>query len=128
MILIKKLEHIHNFLLNIILRHTCSNEITSRGNPILRRSETPILELRILNIIISAEYMKFYLQDGYFKRLTITKIQKVFLTIPGIYKCEYSQKGRHRKALKFDLNLIRHWMNENLILNDNLKKLLWIKE
>ena len=121
----KELEHIHNFLLNIVLRHTCSNEVTSRGNPILRRSETPILELGILNTIISAEYMKFYLQDGYFKRLTITKIRKVFLTIPGIY--EYSQ-NRSRKSLKFDLNLIRHWMNENLILNDNLKRLLWIKE
>ena len=115
-----ELKHIYDFLVCLVLKNICYMDKTSKGNSILRRNPDNITKLFIKSSIVNEEYLKFYLNDFYHRRLKMSRIYDIIDKVPGI------KQVRKNKICMLYIEIVDtcKWIKSKLHLGDKTKELL----
>ena len=121
-----EISHIYNFLLVLLLKNISDQGISSAGNNIFRisnkTSNTKIIY--ILHKIVSDEYLNFYINDSYKKKLTINRINEEIKNIPGVFINYRILKHEYKRALKLETDKLIPWIKSNISLDSRTLNIL----
>jgi predicted GIY-YIG superfamily endonuclease len=113
-----EIKHVHRFVVMLLMKNISESGVSSSGNNVFRECNKThdTKTICILNKLILDEYLHFYVNDSYKKKLTIKRINEIIKSIPGVYINHRILQNENKRAIRIETSEIIPWVLEHIKL------------